>query len=451
MQKVIKLFTARASILLAERFLRLGAGAIVTILIARYLGEEELGRYGYIMTWLAFLAPLSNMGLNNLVQKMAHDAQQSANQTPASSALTMSPQQAAEQAYQAIFQTAVWLRLGSGILFALLMLLGFALFEPAYFMRASWLLAALFILQTFTALILYEYEQNFHGHFRAVALSKVLISFFTLGWRVAALFLGAGIETMLLIVGIEFLLTAVAQYGFARRYAPQQPALRLHFFDTTAAKALLKRAKWLWLSGVISVIYLKIDIVMIKAMLGEGPTGQYVALSRISELWYVIPIVLAARYYPDFVKSWQQPERYYQMMVQRCSQFFALGVLIAIGMTVFASDILRIAFGESYAASASVLQIHVWAGCFIFVRSLISQHLIISQQESLSLLSHGVGALLNVGLNLLLIPRFGLEGAAWATLISYAYASFFFLFFAKTTRAQMWQAVGFAMKRPTQP
>jgi|JI7StandDraft_1071085.scaffolds.fasta_scaffold00531_6 O-antigen/teichoic acid export membrane protein len=441
MPSILKLFTARASILLAERFLRLGAGAIVTILIARALGEEELGRYGYIMTWLAFLAPLSNMGLNNLVQKMAHEAQAS----PAAG--SHSPQ----DAYQAILQTAVWLRLGSGILFALLLLLGFALFEPAYFMRAPWLLAALFVLQTFTALILYEYEQNFHGHFRAVALSKVLISFFTLGWRVAALYLGAGIETMLLIVGIEFLLTAMAQYGFARRYAPQNAGLTLYFFDKTAAIGLLKRAKWLWLSGIISVIYLKIDIVMIKAMLGEGPTGQYVALSRISELWYVIPIVLAARYYPDFVKTWDQPERYYLMMVKRCSQFFALGVLIAIGMTVFASDILRIAFGESYAASASVLQIHVWAGCFIFVRSLISQHLIISQQEPLSLLSHGVGALLNVGLNLLLIPRFGLEGAAWATLISYAYASFFFLFFAKTTRAQMWQAIGVAMKHHARP
>ena len=86
-----------------------------------------------------------------------------------------------------------------------------------------------------------------------------------------------------------------------------------------------------------------------------------------------------------------------------------------------------------------MLQIHVWAGCFIFVRALISQHLIITGNEPLSLLSHGVGAILNVLLNMWLIPIYGIEGAAWATLISYAYASFFFLLFAKSTRTHLWQ------------
>jgi Na+-driven multidrug efflux pump len=57
------------------------------------------------------------------------------------------------------------------------------------------------------------------------------------------------------------------------------------------------------------------------------------------------------------------------------------------------------------------------------------------------LLSHAIGALLNVGLNLWLIPKMGIVGAAWATLISYAYASFFFLLLAKSTRGQLWQLI----------
>jgi Na+-driven multidrug efflux pump len=73
------------------------------------------------------------------------------------------------------------------------------------------------------------------------------------------------------------------------------------------------------------------------------------------------------------------------------------------------------------------------------VRYLIGQHLVITEQEPLSLFSHGMGALINVVLNLWWIPQYGIVGAAWATLISYAYASFFFLFFAKTTRSHLWQ------------
>ena len=87
---------------------------------------------------------------------------------------------------------------------------------------------------------------------------------------------------------------------------------------------------------------------------------------------------------------------------------------------------------------------------FVFVRYLISQHLLITEQEPLSLLSHGIGALLNVGLNLWLIPTMGIVGAAWATLISYAYASFFFLFFARSTRSQLWQLFKASAKTGTQ-
>jgi O-antigen/teichoic acid export membrane protein len=119
--------------------------------------------------------------------------------------------------------------------------------------------------------------------------------------------------------------------------------------------------------------------------------------------------------------------------------FFSAALAIAVAMSLTADWIVVLLFGEAFSAAVTVLQIHIWSGCFIFVRYLIGQHLVITEQEPLSLFSHGMGALLNVGLNLWLIPKYGIVGAAWATLISYAYASFFFLFFAKRTREQFWQ------------
>lgn len=110
-------------------------------------------------------------------------------------------------------------------------------------------------------------------------------------------------------------------------------------------------------------------------------------------------------------------------------------------MSLSAPWIISLLFGENFSAAVEVLRIHIWAGCFIFVRYLISQHLVITEQEPLSLLSHGIGAVLNVGLNLWLIPQMGIVGAAWATLISYAYASFFFLFLSSSTRKQLWQLI----------
>lgn len=421
MPNIVKLLSSRSLILLVERFYRLGAGAIITFMVARLLGEEALGTYGVVMVWLAFLAPLTNLGLNNLVQKMAHQA-------------------ATPQESQQYLQTAVWLRLLAGLLCAGLMILGFVTFYPHYFQQGPWSISLLFVLQTFFSFILFEYEQNVAGHFRAVALGKVLISTVTLAARIWGLWTGLGVEFLFLIVGLEFLATGLMQYGWYRHYCKAQPALSFGYFSLTHAKEMLKRASWLWLAAVLSVIYLKIDTVMIEAMMGVAAAGQYTAVARISELWYVIPVTLAARYYPEMLKAHQQSwPGYLRVLRRRGLLFFGMALVISIGMTAGAYWIMLFAYGEKFTASTLVLQIHVWAGCFVFVRSLISQHLILTGNEPLSMLSHGVGALLNILLNYLLIPRFGLEGAAWATLISYAYASFFFIFLSKTTRGHFFE------------
>lgn len=433
LKTIHKFFQARAIIMLMERFFRLGAGAIATFMVARMLGAEALGTYGVVMVWAAFLAPLSGMGLNNLVQKMA------------------SAQTCPEQA-RVYLQTALWLRLLAGTVFGLLMMLGFALFYPHYFSAGPWQISSLFLLQAFSAMMLCEYDQNYRGHFRAVALSKVAVSVLTLTARIVALLLGADIEILFLVVGIELFLTGAMQYYWYRRYAPTEPGLQWRWLQWSAAKTMLQRSSWLWLSAVVSVIYLKIDTIMIEQMIGIAATGQYTAVARLSELWYVIPVTLAARYYPDLLKAFHSNWDSYLLILKRRSiHFFAMAFVIAVLMTLTANWIMLLAYGEAFVQSATVLQIHVWAGCFIFIRALISQHLIITGNEPLSLLSHGVGAVLNVLLNLWLIPIYGIEGAAWATLISYAYASFFFLFFAKSTRTHLWQLLKVKARAPQPP
>ncbi len=421
LNKIRKIFAARSVILLIERFFRLGAGAIITIIVARMFGDEELGTYGLVMVWVAFLQPLTNLGMNNVVQKLAST-------------------QPNPQSALAVLQTAIWLRMAAGLWFGALMSAGFWLFYPDDLAKGPLSIITLFFLQSFFSLILYEYQQNYWGHFRAVALSKLGVSLLTLLIRIGGLLLGADIYFLLLVVAIEFLLTGLVQYYWYRRYAPEPQWLKWHKPDWQIARQLFGRASWLWISGIVSVIYLKIDLMMIEAMLGKAAAGQYVAVSRISELWYVIPVTLAARYYPQMLQTYQQSwQQYLLVLRQRSLQFFLLGCAIALVMTLCAYWLILLAFGEAFTGSTLVLQIHVWAGCFVFVRSLISQHLIITGQEPLSLFSHGLGAVINIAMNYLLIPRYGIEGAAWATLVSYAFASFFFIFFARTTRQQFFE------------
>jgi len=71
-----------------------------------------------------------------------------------------------------------------------------------------------------------------------------------------------------------------------------------------------------------------------------------------------------------------------------------------------------------------LLSIHIWAGLFVFMRALVSKWLIAEHLLKFSLLSHGLGALVNIVGNYLLIPSFGGLGAAYATVLSYAIASY---------------------------
>lgn len=436
MKLLKKLLMARATAMLGDKLVKLAAGAILTVFVARMLGASELGIYSIVMAWSAFLVPLTSMGLNNLVVR------QMTKLPTGHEAMTM-------------LYTAVSIRLGLGLLGGALMLAAFYLLNPQLFSgHLSYAIPLLFVLQAFFGFLLFEFYLNYQGTFRSPAYAKSLISLFSFGIKLWLLYQGFGIASLLLLTALEFLIVGLAQYLIYRhKHQPfkeeQQrwPGYNPRYFSLTHGKLLLKRSAWLWVSGIVSVIYLKIDIVMLGSIAGTEQAGIYAAASRLSELWYVFPATLAVRYYPDMLKAYEASWQGYLLKLRRFALlFFSAALAIAVLMSLTAEWIIMLLFGEAFNAAVTVLRIHIWAGCFIFVRYLIGQHLVITEQEPLSLFSHGMGALINVLLNLWWIPAYGIVGAAWATLISYAYASFFFLFFAKSTRSQLWQLL--TVKRP---
>lgn len=424
---------ARATAMLGDKLVKLASGAVLAILVARWLGASDLGIYSIVMAWSAFLVPVSSFGLNNIVVRQMAKFDNQAD------AITM-------------LYSAVSMRLVLGIASAVVALSLFYFIYPEF--NSGYINIAVFILffcQAFIGFLLFEFYLNYLGVFRRVAYAKSVITFLSFALKLFLLYQGVGIAALLLMTGIEFFLVALSQWLFYRfaKVRPQVSGTNLNssgssilLFKTEMAITLLKRSSWLWFSGIVSVIYLKIDIVMIGAMAGTEQAGVYAAASRLSELWYVFPATLAARYYPDMIAAFNAGEaQYYSRLKHYARLFFLAALSIAVIMTLCAPWIIDLLFGQAFANAIQVLQIHVWAGCFIFIRYLISQHLLITEQEPLSLMSHGIGALLNVLLNLWLIPAHGIVGAAWATLISYAYASFFFLFCASSTRRQLWKTL----------
>jgi O-antigen/teichoic acid export membrane protein len=104
----------------------------------------------------------------------------------------------------------------------------------------------------------------------------------------------------------------------------------------------------------------------------------------------------------------------------------ALGLAIGIVFTFCAEWVIQSLFGGAYSASASVLKIHIWAGVFVFIGVAGSRWYLLENLQRLSFYRAAMGAILNVLLNLLLIPRYGVQGAASATVASQVMSSYLF-------------------------
>ena len=202
--------------------------------------------------------------------------------------------------------------------------------------------------------------------------------------------------------------------------------------------SLFQQGKWLLLSGVAAALYLKIDQVMLANFHDAKQVAYYAAAAKLSEFWYVFPLLIANAYNPKLIQLKKMSAKRYQTFLLLILSFMvAAAILISLMTYVIATPLINFIYGSEYHSSATILSIHILASLFIFQRAIFSKWLIIESNYKFSLMSHGTGAISNILLNLLLIPHYGGIGAAWATLLSYMIASFLSLALTKQTREFM--------------
>jgi len=206
-------------------------------------------------------------------------------------------------------------------------------------------------------------------------------------------------------------------------------------FNKSTAVDLLRDSWPLILSGMVIAIYMKIDQVMIMEMMDAEAVGQYAAAVRISELWYFIPMVIASSLFPAIINAKAQSEELYYARLQKLYDLMVwMAIAIALPMTFLSDWVVNLLYGGQYNQAGSVLMIHIWAGVFVFLGVASGKWLLSENLQIYSIINTSIGAIVNVGLNYILIPKIGISGAAWATLISYFIAAYLCLLLSKKTR-----------------
>jgi len=205
--------------------------------------------------------------------------------------------------------------------------------------------------------------------------------------------------------------------------------------DFKLVKKLLKNVWPLILSGMAISVYMRIDQILLKNMLGVAAVGQYSAAVRVSEVFYFIPMVIAASLFPAIVSANISNRTLYQNRARALFALLAvLSLAISVLMTVFSPLLIRILFGPQYMPAASVLSIHAWANLFVFWGIIRTRLLINENLQIYSVPYLAITAVANIILNLILIPTCGIQGAAIATVISQFIASVLSNLFSAKTR-----------------
>ena len=395
--------------MMAERMVSLTVALLVNIPLARYLGPENFGVFTYVLAVAALVGPLATLGLNHIVTKELVEA---------------------PEREGAILGTVAVLR-KAGALVGTLCVVGWMFVSPPvdpHVPQYLLMIVGAGLIGSFSFLQFWFLSNNTMNAFSIANIGNVV--FFSL-IRLGQIFMGASLQAFVILAAIEILSGGTATYV---AYRVARKTAIAWGWDAALAKRLLSRSLMLTLSGLTAAIYLKLDVIMLADIRSTAEAGIFGAAAKLSEIWYFVPVMLSTALFPallDFKK--QSAVVYHQRLQDLFDLLAAAGTVLAIVVALLSHQIVAVLFGPAFAGAAPILSIHIWSGVFIFMRALLSKWLIAEDLYVFSVVTHGGGAICAIVLNILLIPRFGGIGAAIATLLSYAVASYFSLLFHKKT------------------
>ncbi len=364
------------------------------IVLARQFGVERFGLYGTVMAYLTLFASFADFGMNTVtIRDVARDHDRSDD----------------------YFSHVLVLRLGLSVLAYLLMILlggllkaeefsvifiascGLMLFPEAIRKLGISMLSAYERMEVVALLDVFAIVFRYIPFFLAIFLGKSL--FFAFGLLVVS-WLG--------VAGVWLAVTrTVCLTGWF------SPLHRARF------KSILYESFPFGVFFVLSVIYFRSDILMLSKMQGSVAVGLYDGAYKFIEAAMFVPVSIVNVLLPVMSRSIVKNKDSYAGLYLHSTRILAMSILpVVIFVSFFAKDIILIVYGKDYLASAPALSLLIWSLFIIFLNAPVG-NVIATSNKMHDFLPYAVAnTLLNIVLNLFLIPRYSFLGASLTTVFT---------------------------------
>lgn len=380
-----------SSWMFSEYMLRIISAIFVIIYVARYLGPEQFGILSYALAVVAVFMAISRLGMESILVRD----------------LSKYPEQS-----KAYMGTAFGLMLVAAIVGLVVLSVLIYLFESDNQVKTYiWIIATSLFFQALLV-VDYSFQAKIRAKYSSIAKSIALA--ISSSVKIYLVWLEADLLAFAIAHAFDHLIIALML--LTMHFAKKQTNF-IFIFEKALIKPLLSSAWPMVLSAVAGMLYMRADQIMIKNMLDTHQLGLYTAATKIYEGWIIVPFVISVSLLPAIVKlKSRSPESYEANLTKLFALVFWSGVLVAIIATLGGEFIIRVSFGEAFADSATVLAIVMWTAAFTAIGSVTARYLTVEGMEKKIAFRTVAALAINILLNLILIPMYGIEGAAIATL-----------------------------------
>lgn len=386
--------------IMADRLFRLLLAFVIGVLVARHLGPDDFGTLSLSMAYAGIFAALSTFGLEPIViGKLAQGKQEQAS----------------------FIGTSLFIR-ASGSVVAVLSACALAavIQKDGFIVLLTAISSCVFVAQV--GFVFEWLAQAEHRNWIA-ALSKTI-----------AASVSACLKLILITVDADLVLFAVAALFEASLASLLMIAIfKARFpklgwqFDFELAKQLFRDALPLLFSGIAFYIYTQMDVVMLGAMTDEMQVGNYTAATRISEAISFLPMAIVMVAFPKWARLKAESDTSYDEQISEdFVRIVGLSIFFSFGLSISGGLVGNLVYGQDYEIVGDLLHVTAWISA-LSVWGFASSRLMILENNSRQIIYRNLGGIVvNFIGNLLLIPKFGALGSAYATIASYLTANVLF-------------------------
>lgn len=394
--------------LIGGKVVQMALSLVVGVITARYLGPGNYGLIGYATAYVTFFSAFCTLGLNSVIIKDFVDHK--------------------DEQGEAI-GSAIVMRLISSIL-STVMIVGFVSIvdrnEPTTIaVVALCSVGTIFhVFETFN----FWFQSQYKSKITSIATLTAYV--ITSVYKIILLVLGKDVRWFAFSTSVDYIVIAVFLFIAYKKFGGAKLS-----FSLKKSKSLLKVSYNYILSTMMVAIYGQTDKLLLKQLCDDSAVGYFTTATTVCAMWVFVLQAIIDSVYPTILnlkdKDYQQYERKNRQLY---AIVFYVSCAVSVGFLVMGDFVIKILYGEEYMPAADILKVVSWYTAFSYLGVARNAWIVSEGQQKYLKYIYGCAAILNVVMNLLLIPHIGTIGAAIATLVTQIFTSIVLPLFFKPLR-----------------